>query len=187
MGASRARGRFESVPWNCSSTVLTACRRSASHRWSFFNTSSIRSSRPRRCLSSLRTAIRYSGIGVKSRTHVMWFCIWVRGKRLGDDVEEGARTFKKASRNGSELRRRERCFFFGWRFAEFKRLWPELVERVVYGLKSVSEVPNLSQEAFALGEFLCGLFSAINAPAEPLPFDVPIEPTDKLLACEAEV
>jgi hypothetical protein len=120
-------------------------------------------------------------IGVKSRAHVMWFCIWVHGKRLGDNVEEGVRPFK-VSRNGSELCRRVWRFFIR-RFAELKRLWPELIERIIQGLKSVSEVPNPSQEAFTLGEFLCGLFSAINAPAES--FDVLIEPVDKLLACEA--
>jgi hypothetical protein len=32
---------------------------------------------------------------------------------------------------------------------------------------------------------MCGFLSAINAPVEP--FDVLIQPADKLLACEAEV
>jgi hypothetical protein len=46
-------------------------------------------------------------------------------------------------------------------------------------LKSVSEAPNASQEAFTLGDFLCGLLSAINGPAEPR--DVLIEPAGNFL------
>jgi hypothetical protein len=119
-------------------------------------------------------------VGFKSRTHVKRFGAWVCGERLRDNVKKVIGTLDKVSRNGSELRRGKWRFFFGRRFAELERLWPELVEGIVYGLESVSEVPNASQEAFTLGKFLCGLLDKINAPSEP--WNVPIEPVDKLLA-----
>jgi hypothetical protein len=124
-------------------------------------------------------------VGFKSRTHVKRFGAWVCGERLRDNVKEGIGTFDKIFRNGSELRRGNGRFFFGRQFAELERLWPELVKGIIYGLKSVSEVPNASQEAFTLGKFLCGLLGKVNVPSEP--WNVLIEPIHKLLACETVI
>jgi hypothetical protein len=74
---------------------------------------------------------------------------------------------------------------FGWNFSELECLWPELVEGIVQGFKSVSEVPNASQEAFTLGKFLCSLLSAIDTAVKA--FNAPIEPADKIFAREALV
>ena len=68
-------------------------------------------------------------------------CIWVRGKCLGDNVEEGARAFKKVSHKGSKFRMKEWCFFFGQKFAKLKWLWKELKERIVYRLKAFPKSP----------------------------------------------
>jgi hypothetical protein len=131
------------------------------------------------------TIIAVCSVSFKPRTHVKRFSAWVCGERLRDNVKEGTGTFHKISRNGSELRRGKWRFLFGQRFAELERLWPELVKGIIYGLKSISEVPNASQEAFTLGKFLCGLLGKINAPSEPR--NVLIEPVHKLLTREAVI
>jgi len=131
------------------------------------------------------TILAVCGVSFKSRTHMKWLGAWVCSERLGDNVKEPIGTFHEVARNGSELRGGEWRFFFARQFAKLECLWPELVEGIIYGLKSISEVPNASKEVFTLGKFSCGLLGMIQLPSEPL--NVLIEPVDKLLACETVI